>query len=972
MKQQMGKWPVRPAHVTGARLLLLVLALALGALAQAVALTRTPHGAIIETARYRAVITNGVVTGFRNKLTGEEYINPQAQLDQVLPHLPSGLGTLATDEERGAAVQLFSRPWWEFSLEATWPNQHYPDATSTYSYTAGGADSATLTYTGLTDGQTRYDDEVYALDVAIDAPTGDLLLTPSVTSPRGGVYGCGLTVAPLANPITIEAPIFEGVRLDRQMKQEMWVNQWANFWDYAFLALNGEKTGAVGVWCQDADLKLYKTLFYMMDQQGISFSVQAMNIPPFDDLKTSKPIAWRLQAFDKSWSQAAARFRAWRQANVKIPPRPDWVKNLSFMYYGMDKAGPSNINPLEQYFEGKDLDRVVTWAAAVRGAGFDQNHTNNDPYPGFREDMQKWKEKNLKVMVYLQPMIMNSPNPQTDRQQKGLEYSRLAGAQSAFRGNRGGGRGGGGGTHNLAQPEWQRWFLDWVKEYIQDYGADGIYNDETYVCPIDGRGLVNGMTSTQGMADFFTKEATENPNAIQGTEHMTEVNSVGASLGLGCGIIWGMPGYQDHIGPPGSMNWQRIMHPSAVSNALHYPNGAIFGFPHKSEYADYGAERFHYGMDQMEGRGDLPTIELGEYGSLMQAAPFAQWANEVWLDHQRAVLFVHNGLRATFPEDWQRNVLSYFRGAKGEDFRYVQMPWGSEFVQYQGRKAEVQYARITGVTHAAVGGAIVSWPCYDKDGPAGLNPSITYVVDPACPRPASWFSLGADDVCIADGFANGRLAFMQLQPIGNAADGTITVTLHSAVAPKAIWVDGQAVTAKPAAKGSWEIQAGKGAMVAALLQEPAAGFAALDPSVLASRYVDAATKRDIVRPAFLSPDAVLRNKVVATIAPNIPVGNSLSITLTLGEKSSRIGLQGESQSILPLKAPATAGMLHISMTGRRAPACCIDGKTVALTNTGDGYSCDLPMKANELALLQCTSAGSLTFDWQPTTAAPAP
>ncbi len=701
-------------------------------LAQAATLTRTPRGATIETGRYLAVITNGVVTGFRNKLTGEEYINTRAQVAQILPHLPSGLGSQATDEERDAAHKLFAMPWWEFPNDATWPNQHYPDATSTCSYTAGSADSATLTYTGLTNGQTRFDDEVYTLEIAVDAQTEDLLLTPAVTSPRGGVYGCSLTVAPLADPITVEAPIFEGVRLDRQMTQEMWINQWGNFWDYAFLALNGEKTGAVGVWCQDAELKLYKSLFYRIDPQGISFSLLAMNIPPFENLRSAKPIAWRLQAFDKSWSQAAARFREWRQANVKIPPRPDWVKHLSFMYFGMDKAGPGNMNPLEQFFEGQDLDRVITWAPAVRAAGFDANHTNNDPYPGFREDMQKWKEKNLKVMVYLQPMIMWTPNPKTEREHQGLDYSNLANTRVPFLESHD--TTDAQSQHNLGQAQWQRWFLDWVKEYIQDYGADGIYNDQSYLCPIDVRGLaVSGMTSTQGMADYFYKEATENPNAIQGTEHMNEINNVGASLGLGCGIIWGTPGYQDHIGPPGSMNWQRIERASPVSNALHYPNGAIFGFPHQSMYPEKNAMRFNQGMDQMERRGDLPSIALGSYGSLMQAAPFAQWANEAWLDRQRAVLFVSHGLRADFPEDWQRNVLSYFRGDRGEDFRYEQMPWGSEFVQYHGGVTQLHYARITGVTHAAVAGGIVAWPCYDAEGPTGLDPSLTYIVQPCLP-----------------------------------------------------------------------------------------------------------------------------------------------------------------------------------------------------------------------------------------------
>lgn len=947
---------IQPTRLCACVWLVLLLAIVWGgntAYAGTAGISQTPRGAVVETDRYRAVITNGVITTFRNKLTGEEYLDAHAQLDKIVPHLPSGLGTQATDREREAARKLFEWPWWEQPAEATWPNHHYPDATSTVDFTRLDAQHSTLTYTGLTNGTERFADETFVLEVGIDAPTGDLLITPSVASPRGGVYGCGMTVSALAPAITAEAPIFEGMRLDRQMQPKLWVNAWANFWDYAFLALNGQKTGAVGIWCQDADLKLYKTLFYLNNDQGLSLSFLAMNVPPFDELKSAKPITWRLQAFDKSWAQAAARFRNWRLNNVKIAPRPEWVKKLSFMYYGMDKAHPGDSLVLEKYFEGKDLDRVITWAPAVRAAGFDRNHANNTPYPGFKEDMQGWKAKNLMVMVYLQPMIMWGPDPKTERERKAVEFSKLANTHSPFRANH--------DIvdlthdqHHLGQPDWQRWFLDWVKEYIQDDGADGIYHDQSYACPLDVRGVaVNGMTSPQGMADYFYKAATENPNAIHGTEHMMEANNVGASLGLGCGILWGTPGYQGKIGPPGSMNWQRIREASPISNALHYPNGAIFGFPHMSDYSANGALKFHDGMDQMERRGDLPAIPLGSYYGLIQNIPFAQWANEVWLDRQRAVLFVRHGLRAVFPEDWNRNVLSYFQGANGEDFRYEQMPWGTAFMQYTGNKRMLHYGRVTGVTHADVAAGIVAWPCYDKNGPAGLNPSSRYILDPACPRPAVYFAVPSDTVYVSEGFSNDALAFMQLQPLKAGAPECKSVLLSAPVLPKAVWVDGLLVAPKARAGNRWEIPATNTACIVALLQDPPVGFTPLNPHAIISRFVDPVTRRDIIRAEFLSPDAALQQN-----------------TLVLGEKTRNIySPAGERQSYMPLKAPLdNDGVLHIT-TGKQPAACRLNGKAITFAPAGNnqpGFTLDVPLKAGEVVVLGLSSAGSFTFKWDAT------
>jgi hypothetical protein len=179
-----------------------------------------------------------------------------------------------------AARTLFDSPWGEQPAGSSWPNQHFADSKSRLEVKAEAA-KATLVYTGLTDGTRRFDDETLALDVEIDGPTGDLLVTPVATAPRGGVYGSGFAVASLAPDVTVEAPIFEGLRLDRHMLPMLWTNAWGSFWDYSFLALNGAKAGAVGLWCQDPETRTHKTLFYLVDGQRLSLAVQSMNVPPF-------------------------------------------------------------------------------------------------------------------------------------------------------------------------------------------------------------------------------------------------------------------------------------------------------------------------------------------------------------------------------------------------------------------------------------------------------------------------------------------------------------------------------------------------------------------------------------------------------------------------------------------------------------------------------------------------------------------
>ncbi len=843
---------------TRIRLLLLLLALCMTALmAQCanITLTPTPRGVEVDTSRYHAVVSDGYLSAFRNKFTGEEYLDQHAEMAAVLPHLAAGLGTQATDEEREAALHLYmTYPYSVTRPDLYLPNQHYPTVDSTLSVTDKEATAMTLSYQGLTDGQQRYPDEVFTLVVAVDAATGDLLLTPGGSSPRPGVYAASLLIPPLALGITAEAPIFDGVRLTRDMPPEMGINQWANAWDYEFLALNGSRTGAMAIWGQDAQMKYYKYLFFLVNEQGLSFSMPVMNIPPFDKLTTATPFTWHLQAFDKSWAQGAARFRAWRAAQVKFAPRPEWVKHVAFVNSGVN-AGEGFLDEVKGFFGNEHLDRTVTFASCIRRKPFDTSHWDNLPYDGFAEQMKAWKDCGAKLMAYLQPMIMWGGSTPSAEDQKIIDMASAADTHSVFQKDPKGQviyeEG-----HHLGDPAWQKWFLDWVHRYIADYGADGVYHDSSYGVPVDNRGLsVNGMTTMMGMQDYFYKAATRDPDSVHATEHLTEVNSIGASLGIGSGLNWGAPETMRH---------QRIDHPSPVSNALHYPNAVIFFFPHFSDFVSRGDSlHFHWGMDITEGRGDLPGIFIQNGIFQGNIVPFSQWVNEMWLDRQRALTFVDHGLRPVFPEDWDRNVLSYFTGEDGTQFRYEKTPWGSDFVQLTSEGKQMLYGRIHGVREAKVPGAVPGWICYNDAGvsrlrgdryiindagPAGMHPDYYYCLDPNAKRPQVYFSANLMENYVQDGVATGSFALLRLRPVEAVGDveHRENITFHSPTKPLKIYVNGveQPVQAATAPDTGYAISFNAPADICVILANPQPGFQDMT-AVSAQRMVSKPLHSDI-------------------------------------------------------------------------------------------------------------------------------
>jgi len=310
---------------------------------------------------------------------------------------------------------------------------------------------------------------------------------------------------------------------------------------------------------------------------------------------------------------------------------------------------------------------------------------------------------------------------------------------------------------------------------------------------MDNRGTI-GTTSPQGMAEYFAKAQSESPGSLHGTEHMNEVNALGASLGLGSGVLWGSPSCIRH---------QRINHASPISNALHYERGAIFGFPHYSDFANAGlSTRYHWGIDLMEKRGDLPGQSLQNRALYSGGVvPFERWQNELWLDRVRATTFVWEGLRQVFPENFARNVYSYYRDASGRDYRIEKMPWGSRFIRQDSSNSfTTLYARLHGVAEVTdFDGAVAGWYCYKPGAIVGLHPDRYYIVDPGLKRPAAywssghWSAFGLRESYVEDAFANSTFAYLKIRP--NPRIGAVlsydSVVLHSPIPPKKVLVGGR-------------------------------------------------------------------------------------------------------------------------------------------------------------------------------------
>lgn len=860
------------------------------ALAQAEpGITPTPRGAVIQSPSVRVEIVDGAIAQITNLHTSERLLRDGSDLRRWATRVPAGLGTIAAPEERAAATTLHAWPWNEMGKGFALPNQHFPDGRSTLTPTIEGPTSALLAYADLTDGARRFPDETFSLRVGIDPATGDVLITPTATTTNAGAFSTNLLVAPTRRQVSIDAPIFDGMRLTGDMKTNLWVNQ-SGYWDYPLLAYNGEDRGAVGIWAQDATFA-YKSLMYLADGSGIATSFCTIVNPPFDQVREVTGVTWRIQAFDTSWAQVAARYRTWRAKEIKVAPRPSWVNDISFVNSGVN-ASKQWLTMLGEAVGVENLRRTITFMPVIRAAQFDTKHWDNSAYPAFGDEAKAWREAGAKSLAYLQPMIMwgNRAEVPADAK-KVVEMSDDANTRSAFSGKK--------EVvpyhdqHHLGHPAWQAWFLACVKNFI-DLGADGVYHDQSYPVPIDGRGPVDGMNSIQGMVDYFFKAATQSPGTIHGTEHLTEANIVGASLGIGSGIHWG-------VAP--TLRMQRIRHASPISNALHHPLGVIWAFPHMSQLGgDREWTRFDWGMDLQERRGDIAgfAIQSGV------PKPMDQLVNQPKLDWWRGRVFATLGLRPVFPDHWDRAVRSYFRGAGGQDVRYEDRDFGSEFVEYVNDSRTVIYNRITDTTAAETPLNIAGWFFYNANGPSGLHPQRYYLGDPSVKRPKAYFMPGFAVVpgtpimeslyesFVDQGTGNDAFLWLRIRPLdvpGRVIAGD-KVRLRSPRPPTLVLVNGKPEKVTPVADDPevHELGLQTPADVVVFLEPVSTDFATLKDRLLARQV--GSTNLDGVNPRF----------VTQTLVTSLPVKPD--------EAATKLSLRMEAMKSL---AGCPMGQIHLPM-----------------------------------------------------------
>ncbi len=647
----------------------------------------------VETDRYKVVVDGLTMTHIENKLTGEVHAAPPVT-NAPSPALTQMLA------DRGVSVE---------SLRPAVPVKRYGVCDRTKIKSRKSGDGATVTFTGLQHGDDFDDDMTITLTLRVDRKTGDLLITPAakgnIESAHGvrdrGVLRNSFHVLNLAAPLKIVLPVSEGYAFTStnaarftNTPERGWA--WPQSWEAA-LAIAESEQGCLAIWADEPTLR-YGRYLSLGNSQGLwNFGFEYETSDVIYRCDEIAGAMWRFNVFKGYWVNAAARYVEQMKRDGMKPlaeKTPAWASRVRVVLHGV-----TPVTSARDYAALVPRDAMIapTWQSWMRGGQQGYNWPNWPPaYPthyeaedGLDKAFAALEELGVHVFPYTNPTCVE---PDKHPWLKDKIYER----------------------HFLAWRFWQRMHPELCLDIVNRYGVSGIYEDCSWSVGRHHSGAPDGDNWMQGsvhMREYFHELM---PNVAIMGERNNEVTARGQHFALG----W-------------SGNSEPTRHP-------------ICGYIFDQFIAMYNLGQCAGSYDDDDIRGFPVTL----WPSHINPDPM----QEELMIRKRGLVFAHEQLVSYWPPTWDTNVMHYWKGKVGTEYRFVR-DRGTRFVKLRPDGGmDTIYWRLRGVKEAnAPGVGIEGWLGYDGDKIIGLNPHVPlYVTLENVARPPAVIS------AVPDGYAINR------------------------------------------------------------------------------------------------------------------------------------------------------------------------------------------------------------------------
>lgn len=657
--------------------------------------------AAISTNRWGAVIENGIVVGFTNKMTGEEVAKKEADAGF---DLPMGLGHQAEAIEE--ARKLHS-PWGCMELKLgmelgqSFPSQHRPTARSRFTWKKlSDGSGLVLEYAGLSGGKKEYPQETYTLTARVGAASGDLLLQASGSSPNAGVYGVNTALANVGKEQTLYFAHFGGAAIDSTWPLGQMSFQETGPFLEAPVILGETAKGSWAFWAEDPKCS---STFLLLRHSRNAFHVswETMNLMPHDIRKEAASVTWHLNCFNGSWVAAARPYRQWFQktyAKLLAKRAPEWAKRIRIVLDAWILNDPTELRALANRF---DPETVLIHDWNVRAPEFDAELPDFTPRAGKTGAIALCHEYGFKTMGYVNTYCVNVDSPlykanniadflllRTPLFGEKPKPSDLKPGQLVY-------------VDPLSK-RWREFHAKQMAELVKATGLDALYEDTAGYVFDAGNGVVEGLQAGQGGTAAMAAVQEACPKVAFASEYGTEPIAPVSLWPLRYNFVWGNSEFRERL----SLSQRPV-------------ETCLFGEDQRSWVPTIRAESaqsWHWSVDYADALGGLCQVRPGQ----------DRWRalrgdNAMMI--ARAQLFSQRQLRPVLPETrWEPNVRCYYEDYLGRRYKVVE-DHGQAMVGPDGRPV---YCRTRGASAVTNGMVVPGWPAYSLQGPVGLHPKRRY------------------------------------------------------------------------------------------------------------------------------------------------------------------------------------------------------------------------------------------------------
>ena len=381
--------------------------------------------------------------------------------------------------------------------------------------------------------------------------SGALLVEPSAYSSRPGVLACRWNLGGIADDVELVAPFYQGARLrldDELIRDSRWV--WPFQWEAGLAILQGK---GMGFWVHTRDAEYrYKALKVGTADQPNRLGFDTEAYGPVDGNLAAGGLTWRINVYEGDWQVPAGDYRQWLWRAYDLQGRPGrrkpWVDEITLAIGWCD----GDVELLDALTEKVDPKKTLIHFSNWRTDGYDENYPSYVASPRARAFIAKGAGMGFHILPHCNSIDMDPTHPAyaylrdfqyRDVAGKGLlgwGYEREEGVLSVPNSN----------VSLLENRQrkvmvkihpglgmWRSILAENIQQGLAELPVDAVFIDVTLCTYNLHNGLVENLTSTQGMKRLIDHVAELETGASGGSglavggEGLNEIIVQGLSFG---------------------------------------------------------------------------------------------------------------------------------------------------------------------------------------------------------------------------------------------------------------------------------------------------------------------------------------------------------------------------------------------------------------------------------------------------------